>query len=296
MLLMTSTAGAQKPLFISEEGRKVYMERYDALLSTKQIPVNDVWIDTHLGRCHLIETGDREAEPLLLLHAAGCSAAEWYANLKELGKTFHIYALDTPGDAGKSAMSRMPVSIDDYNLTLSQILDSLGLKETHLMGHSIGGFIAAGFAMSHPERVSNLILLAPAATHSKMRWYVRLGLHLSGKPGKGPRARTILKMQAYKGFDLDPGFVDLMEAVRDYSMVEMIFPYVYPTEELGAITTPTHLIIGTEEVVCRPNKSTKLAKKKIPGISVHVIQDAGHTPNMERPEEFHDIVLQALRQ
>jgi pimeloyl-ACP methyl ester carboxylesterase len=76
----------------------------------------------------------------------------------------------------------------------------------------------------------------------------------------------------------------------------MIFPYVYPTEDLGAITTPTHLIIGTEEVVCRPNKSAKLAKKKIPGISVHVIQDAGHTPNMERPEEFHDIVLQALRQ
>jgi pimeloyl-ACP methyl ester carboxylesterase len=190
----------------------------------------------------------------------------------------------------------LPVSIDDYTLTLSQILDSLGLKEIHLMGHSIGGFFAAGFAMRHPERVSNLILLAPAATHSNMKWYVRLGLHLSGKPGKGPRARTILKMQAYKDFNLDPGFVDLMESVRDYSMVEMIFPYVYPTEDLGAMTTPTHLIIGTEEVVCRPSRSTKLAKKKIPGITVHMIQNAGHTLNMERPEEYHELVVRLLNQ
>lgn len=296
ILLFTGAVRAQKPLFISEEGQRTYMERYDALLAKKEIPVNDVWIDTYLGKCHLIETGNREAEPLFLLHAAGCSAAEWYANLKELGKHFHVYALDTPGDAGKSVLSRMPESIDDYTLTLSQILDSLGLEEIYLMGHSIGGFFAAGFTMQHPERVKRLILTAPAATHSNMRWYIRLALHIEGKPGKGPRARTILKAQAYKGFEQDPGFVDLMESVVDYCRVEMLFPYVYPSADLAAMTTPTHLIIGTEEVVCRPRKSVKLAKRKIPGITVHTIQNAGHTLNMERPEKFNELVVRILNQ
>lgn len=288
-------AFTQNSPFISDEGQKAYYTCYDKVLSDHGIQYKDVWIESDLGRCHLVETGKLDGEPLLLLHAVGCSAAEWYANYKALGKYFHIYALDMPGDAGKSTAKQFANSIEDYNNMLCQIMDALNFSSINIIGHSLGGFFSAGFTISYPERVKSLILLAPAATHIKIKLPFSLLLKLETKPGKGPMAINTLKMQAYKGFEPDPSFVKLMESVRNYCRVKVLFPYLYSTPELRSITVPTHLIIGAEEVLCRYKKSMKLAKRKYGHIEIHLMDNTGHTANMERPDEFNNLILSILR-
>lgn len=286
----------ENPLFKSEKERTIYDHAYNNLLEKYDIKYDDIWVNAHLGKAHLLETGNKAGDPILLLHTAGVSAAEWYANLNALGKEFHILALDMPGDAGKSELARFPSGIADYAQTIVQILDSLKIARINLLGHSLGGFLATGFAIAHPERVEKLVLMSPAATHVPMHWYMKMLIKAGeGKPGKGPEAIKILKMQAYKGFVPEPAFVELMNTVRDYANVRSIFPYVYSKEKLASLTVPTTLIIGTEEVLCNHKKSVRLAKKKIPGIKVHIINNAGHTPNMEYPDKTNRLLLSVLK-
>ena len=286
----------ENPLFKSDEGKTIYNDAYNNLLEKYGVQYRDIWIKTYLGKTHLIETGKKGGHPILLLHAAGVSAAEWYTNLNTLGKEFHLFALDMPGDAGKSELIRLPTNIADYELTILQILDTLKIQKINLLGHSIGGFFAAGFSIAHPERVDKLILLSPVTIHVAMHWYMKLIIKMGGgKQGKGPKAIKTLKMQAYKGFVPEPAFVELMNAVRAYAHVRMLFPYVYSKEKLASLKVPTTLIVGTKEVLCNYKKSVRLAKKKIPGIKVHIIDNAGHTLNMEYPEKVNQLLLSILK-
>jgi pimeloyl-ACP methyl ester carboxylesterase len=289
-------AKCQNTLFITESGAISYYSVYDSLLSKYQINYIEHWIDTHLGTCHLIEVGNKEAPAILLLPAAGCSAAGWYANLNELGKQHRVFALDIPGDAGKSVLGEeiAPLLIEDYNKMLLNILDNLELKNVILIGHSIGGFLATGFTISHAERVNKLILLSPVATHINIRWYFRLLLKMGGKPGKGPGAEKTLKMQAYRGFEPEPLFVDLMQNVRDYCQIKLVFPFVYSTHELSKIRVPVFMIIGSNEVLCSHKKSIKNAKQKFKNIDIYVIDKTGHTPNMEKPDTFNNLITDIL--
>lgn len=284
-----------KPLFTTEAARSLYFNAYDGLLKKYGIAVKDHWVETNLGKTHVVETGNPAGKPLVLLHAAGCSAAEWYANFEALGKDHHLYAVDMPGDAGKSELRKIPENIGDYAQTILQILDFFDLASPTLLGHSIGGFFAAGFAIAHPEKVEKLILLSPVATHVPIRWYLKLMLHFTGRPGTGPHAVKTLKMQAFKGFEPEPLFAELMEQVRNFCTVQMLFPYVYSDEDLSKIKMPAHLIVGTEEPLCSYGRSVKLAKRKIPHIQITVLENTGHTPNMERSEETNRLLLDILK-
>jgi len=299
-IIVATTAGLQakchNPLFTTELGASLFYSAYDSLLLKYQIHYTDHWIETNLGTCHLIETGNKEAPPVLLLPAAGCSAAGWYANLNEIGKHNRVFALDIPGDAGKSTLKQeiTPHSIEEYNTMLISILEKLDIREVTLIGHSIGGFLATGFTISHAERVKKLVLVSPVATHINIKWYFKILLQMGGKPGKGPDAEKTLRMQAHKSFEPEPLFVNVMQCVRDYCQVKLLFPYVYSKDELSGINVPIFMIIGNHEVLCNYKRSIKKAKKKFENIDVFVINETGHTPNMEKAEAFNKILIQLL--
>lgn len=293
-MFTTDQTSGLKPLFISKEARTVYNQAYDALLAKYRVKIKDHWIETRLGQAHVIETGNPQGKPVVLLHAAGCSAAEWYNNFRALGHDYRLFAVDMPGDAGKSVLAKEPESIGDYAETLLQILDHFQLDRPVLIGHSIGGFFATGFAITHPGRVEKLVLLSPVATHVPIRWYLRLLLKITGRPGTGPHAIKTLKMQAFKGFEPEPVFVSLMEAVRNFCTVQMLFPYVYPDADLARLKMPVYLIVGTEEPLCNYECSVNLAKRKFPNVDVTVLDETGHTPNMERPGEVNGLLCEIL--
>lgn len=92
----------------------------------------------------------------------------------------------------------------------------------------------------------------------------------------------------------EPLFVNLMECVRNYCTVQMLFPYVFSDADLHKLTMPVHLIVGTGEPLHSWKRSVKLAKQKIPLVRVIVLENTGHTPNMERPDETNRLLLDIL--
>uniref|UniRef100_A0A8D8KAQ5 1-acylglycerol-3-phosphate O-acyltransferase ABHD5 n=1 Tax=Culex pipiens TaxID=7175 RepID=A0A8D8KAQ5_CULPI len=102
--------------------------------------------------------------PILMLHGLGAGVALWVLNLDELAQHRTVYAIDILG-FGRSSR---PSFSDDAMVAEKQLVKSIdewrkemGLKEMILLGHSMGGFLAASYALSYPDRVKHLILADP---------------------------------------------------------------------------------------------------------------------------------------
>lgn len=117
--------------------------------------IRKAYVDGRWGQVHLRRIG--AGAPLLLLHQSPLSGAMFDAVLPLLGRCFDAVAVDTAG-YGQSDPPPTATSIFDHAEALVPVLDALGWKTCHLLGHHTGAAIAAAFAARHPGRVARLVL------------------------------------------------------------------------------------------------------------------------------------------
>lgn len=98
--------------------------------------------------------------PIVLLHGAWNDSSEWVSVMEFLSLNFHCFAPDLLG-FGESDIPEINYSIDIEVESLAEFLNALKLENVCLVGHSLGGWIAASFALKYPEKVDNLVLIAP---------------------------------------------------------------------------------------------------------------------------------------
>ena len=97
------------------------------------------------------------APPLVLVHGAGGTHLLWPAALRRLAET-SVYALDLPGH-GRSEGSAQP-RIDRYAEAVDDFLQTIGLHQAVIAGHSMGGAVALQLGLDYPGRIAGLVLIA----------------------------------------------------------------------------------------------------------------------------------------
>jgi abhydrolase domain-containing protein 6 len=118
---------------------------------------------------HVVQVGDHRVvysegghgEPVVLLHGFGASADSWNRFAKPLTKRYRVIAPDQPGWGASTRLESASYGYPAQVERLHQFLSALGLKRVHLVGHSMGGFIASAYAASYPDEVITLGLIAP---------------------------------------------------------------------------------------------------------------------------------------
>ena len=114
---------------------------------------------------HLFEAGPVDAPPLLYLHGMLLGNL-WLAFHESLAQNFHLYAPDMPG-FGLTPRPDWMRDVSDYILYFRDLLDTLELRQPAIVGHSLGGWMAAEMAVWYPERVSKLVLANAAGIRVK---------------------------------------------------------------------------------------------------------------------------------
>src|SRR5262245_61853170 len=109
-----------------------------------------------LGRTAYVTAGAGEA--LVFIHGVGLNADAWYPQIEAFASTNRVIAIDVLGHGG-SAAPQADATLDTYVEQLSQLLDGLGIKAATIVGHSMGGLVALGFAQKHPERTLRIAVL-----------------------------------------------------------------------------------------------------------------------------------------
>ena len=121
---------------------------------------------------HYLEEGRGSAT--VLVHGLGGFAESWRHNMPELARHGRVIALDLPG-FGRSGKPRLAYTLEFLARALDRLLYGLGVDTVRLVGHSLGGAVAARFALDHPGRVERLAFLGAAVPgfHLRPSWVYR---------------------------------------------------------------------------------------------------------------------------
>ncbi|MDZ8079425.1 MAG: alpha/beta fold hydrolase [Nostoc sp. SerVER01] len=98
--------------------------------------------------------------PVIFLHGAWNESSQWLSVMESLAENFHCFAPDLLG-FGESENPNIHHSIDLQVECLAEFLQAVKLEKVYLVGHSLGGWIAASYALKYPENVNGMVLLAP---------------------------------------------------------------------------------------------------------------------------------------
>ena len=133
--------------------------------------------------------------PVLLVHGIGGFLETWGFNLMPLSRFFKVYVIDLPGH-GLSQMVENCYTFTCGMDVIIKIVNALGLKQTALMGHSLGGVICIGATLRLTNRISKLILVNAAGLSRYVPWYYRL----ASLPALGSILTTLVTRNKSKNF------------------------------------------------------------------------------------------------
>src|SRR5262245_32335675 len=119
-------------------------------------------------RLNAVEAGAGDA--IVLLHGLGSSQRDWQAQVEELSRTHRVVALDLRGH-GQSPRAELGVEVSDLAEDVAATLEALHVKQSHVVGWSLGGLVGTVLAAGHPELVRSLVIVnsPPSSRPSSFR-------------------------------------------------------------------------------------------------------------------------------
>lgn len=142
-------------------------------LSSSQQPIRTLRLRVSQGQVFGREIGNGNGSTLLFLHGSWQDGEQWQPFLEQLGQHYHCLAPDLLG-FGDSERPPHHYSIALEVDCLAEYLDALRVEQVDIVGHSLGGWIGAQFALKYPDRVRSLALIVPEGVTSKTlsnRWW-----------------------------------------------------------------------------------------------------------------------------
>jgi pimeloyl-ACP methyl ester carboxylesterase len=240
----------------------------------------------------------------MALCGLGAKRQGWYKQMREFGRHYRTIALDYR-DVGDSDAATEPYTIVDLTEDTVGVMRALGIPRAHLIGISMGGFIALETAIRHPEMVEKLVLVvtsAGGATHvSPTRATMAMMMPAPGEEiGEG--ARRVCAGVAGPGFaEQAPEEFDTFAAIARYRpMTEAAYFRQLAAcrthdaaNHLDRIAAPTLVIHGDADPLVPLENGLALARE-ISGAQLIVYPGVGHIPEVERAEEFNRDILAFL--
>ena len=242
-----------------------------------------------------------EGRPLVLLHAGICDGRMWDGQFDALAAQRKVLRYDRRG------FGRTTQGTDAFSHVgdLTGLLEHLGLGRVTLVGCSQGAKIALDLALTRPELVDSLVLVAPSVSGYTYRaapppQYEEI--ERAEASGDVERVNELELQVWVDGPRRAPGEVDrgVRALVREMNLValcattgEELPSGVSAAGRLGEVQAPALVLVGDLDTPRTLEAADALARG-VPGARLAVIEGTAHLPNMERPEEFNRLVLEFL--
>lgn len=235
-----------------------------------------------------------EGAPLLLLPSSAGRATEYQPLIPLLENDFHLFSLDYPGFGQSDPIEKIEGTVDLAGFVLHWI-DRIGLARCHVAGFSLGGWIALSLALSHPERIEKLVLIATSAER-------RPDIPIINPSGMSHR--EILQKFYYRSEvrerlarqKLSPS--EKEEILRSSRALARLVAYRKLIPQFGPRLHEIHLptlILAADQDEAIPLPYQEELHAGIAGSEIVVLRDTGHAIIAERPLESAETIRNFLQ-
>jgi pimeloyl-ACP methyl ester carboxylesterase len=242
-----------------------------------------------------------KGEPLILIMGLRRNAEWWYRQIPDLSKHFRVLVFDNRG-AGRTEKPVMDYSIRLFAEDTVGLMESLDIKKTHILGVSMGGYIAQELVINYPERVMNLILGCTSSGGER-------AVLMSPERLKKFTANEGLSPEQILQKDMDIYFSDKFvrenpEWIKEF--IEISLRYYQPLDafmrqfnaclrhdtvnRLSQITVPTLITSGDDDPLV-PHENSRILKELIPHAELIFFPGKRHCFFIEEAERFNQIAI-----
>ncbi len=251
------------------------------------------------AKIYYLEAGDEVKPTVILLHGLGANVTSWQFNIAALSANYHVIALDQIG-FGKSDKPMLKYRVGTYTDFLDKFMSELKIKKASLVGNSLGGWIAADFALKYPAKVGKIVLVDAAGIKPND---VNLRQIYSLNFSTRDEVRQLVKLVFYNQLIFgSEAFIDeslrLRVAAGDGYTINSLIDSIkrdedFLTDRLGGIKQPTLIIWGKQDGLL-PLADGEKFDRDIPTSDLVVFDKCGHAPQVEKAAEFNKAVLEFL--
>ncbi|HUQ33462.1 MAG TPA: alpha/beta fold hydrolase [Pyrinomonadaceae bacterium] len=261
-------------------------------------PQKDVSVTVYGAKIHYVEAGSGPV--VVLLHGLGGNTTNWQFNTAVLAQHYRVIVPDQIG-FGQSDKPLINYRIATYVDFLDAFLKQLNIERASLVGNSMGGWVAALYALAHPERVEKIVLADAAGFSFAPGFDTGQLIKLNPSTREGMK-ELIARVFYNKVILMSDAFIDASMAGRinagDGHTIRSITESIIRREDfldnrLSAIKQPTLVIWGREDGLL-PLADGQRFQKEIPGAELLIFEQCGHVPQVEKAQDFNAAVLKFL--
>jgi pimeloyl-ACP methyl ester carboxylesterase len=270
-------------------------------MSTSAVEIRDEVLEVWGGRLKLHVKVAGSGPPLLYFHPLPGLA--WQPLLDRLAESFTVYAPEHPGTSPGDHLAIHQVDrFSDLLLIYEEALRSLGLERPRAIGQSFGGMVAADLAATFPDLFAKLVLISPIGL-----WRddvpIRLVDMLTGPEDEiasylfaDPGSEAA---QATLALPEDPELIPKAIAQNVWN-IGCTTKFAWPIADHGLVNrlhrvaAPTLILWGKQDVLVPAEYADEFAQR-IPGSRVELLDECGHVPQVDQPEQTRAVLSEFLR-
>lgn len=281
-----------------------------AMTTEIRYTITERWLEGDHGPMRYWESEPQHGLPVLLIHGYGALIEHWRRIMRPIARAHTLYALDLYG-FGYSAQPAVHPSKEMWADQVADLICKVLPAPAVVVGHSMGGMVAAQFTRDYPELVRALALvdstgLAEPATLSNpldqafftLARAPGIGETLAGALGNAWGVRQGLRSAYYRKELVTPELIATFSGplrhagnASGYLAVTRAFERFFLEIKPGEITVPALLIWGKEDRSVPPSLATYFKQQMLPHAEISIITESGHCPFDETPQEFCDVLL-----
>jgi len=260
--------------------------------------VEEKFIQIDGNKIRYLESGGSK-NTLVLVHGLGASAERWSQVIPTFAKHYRVIVPDLIGygHSDKPILDYTPNLFLDF---LGNFFDSMNIKRPILIGSSLGGQISAEYTSANPTNVEKLVLVSPAGAMKQstpaLDAYIMAALY----PNEQSAKNAFVQMES-SGKEVSDeivhGFIERMQLpnakLAFMSTILGMKNSDVITPKLHSIQCPTLVIWGSKDPVI-PIEHADSFVSYIPNCKFHKMDECGHTPYVQDPEQFLSVVLDFL--
>lgn len=273
------------------------------------IAIRDHFVEVEGVRLHWAELGEAsDTPPVVLLHGLNNSCLSWSRVAPLLAMNRRVLMPDLPGH-GQSERPDAGYELDWYARIIARWLETVGIEQADIVGHSFGGGVAQMLLLECPKRVRRLVLVAPGGLGKGVGWWLRLAsfsrvVEYLGQPFMALGTRLALRgaregvtrkdVAELSRFNSQAGSARAFaRSVRDVinwrGQRRNFFQRVNEIEKLPAI-----LVLWGDRDALIPIEQGSAFAALLEGTVFTIFQGSGHFLHNERPEAFVRVVRDFL--
>lgn len=257
-------------------------------LDEKFITISDYKIRYFEGSCN--------GNDLVLIHGLGASAERWFPLVPYLEKHYHLIIPDLIG-FGYSDKPAINYTVNFFVDFLYDFLESIKIDRFHIVGSSFGGQIVTEYTAEYDKNIQKMILCAPSGLNPRLSPVMQkyLMVMLNPNPDNVNEIFSIMENGKVESNFVNDFISRMNEPNAKYvlSSILLNLRYTITKDILGKISCPSLVIWGNKDPIIS-QRYAKVLVSSIKNCDLAIMNGCGHTPFVEKPKEFSDIISRFL--